>query len=216
MGKTILVTGKDTFLGNEIIQILQGAGNKIASTVQPRPDSTVHWDIPDQHLVLPWNRRSSLSSKNLLSDILARFGTLDEVWLVLSPELDSRPAGAVPLVELDEKLDLGVKGFFCLLRELTTYGKINPHLEINFVLFRETSHGIGPLSSCIYSGFKGLGQGTIQTSRDKVRGFEASGQSGDAFLRFLQEEGFNHKAAWGQWHILQEKRGFFPGSKGGN
>ena len=217
MEKTILVTGKDTFLGNEILQILSAPGQKMASTVNPRPGSKVHWESADLQLVLPWNRGSPLGAKNILSEIISRFHSLDQVWLVLSPDIDSRGADEVSYSELEEKVTQGLRGFFFLLKELQAYSRNRSILEVNFVLFHEKSSGTGPLSSCIYSGFQGIGQGALNSHRGlSVRGFESCGNSGESFMEYLKELAFSNKAPWGRWHIFQERKGLFPGmSKGG-
>lgn len=216
MGKRILITGKDTFLGNEIIRELQAGDHQLISTVNPRPDGKVQWEVPEKHLVVPWNRRTSLGAQNLILEAKKKFGGVDEAWLVYSPEMDSRPAEDVSNLDLEERLDQGLKGFFFLVRELGSLSQEGRKPELNFVLFHEQPASAGPLSSCLYGGFAGLAQGTIQTARGlRARGFESAGNSAEAFLQYLRDQGFSGKAPWGKWHVYQEKRGFFSGNKGG-
>src|SRR5690349_20919668 len=132
MEKTILVTGKDTFLGNEISQFFLNQGQKAAVSVTPRKEAFPAVEQDRRLFVFPWSRRSAVSAKNFLLQSVHELGPLDEAWVVFSPDSETVPFHELPTLEIEESVDSQVKGFLFLARELLAYQTQNPSVRLHF------------------------------------------------------------------------------------
>ena len=110
MGKTILVTGKEGFLGNEISQHFLGQGCRVAASVPPRKETYPSVDTEKGLLTFPWSRRSSVAAKNFRLQTLQEFGSLDEAWIIRTPDREAFGLAETAPLALDEGIDASLKG----------------------------------------------------------------------------------------------------------
>lgn len=214
MEKTILVTGKDTYLGSEVSQFFLDQGCRVAATVAPRKEAYPTVELDNRLLVFPWTKRSPISAKNFILQTLNQFGSLQEAFVIFSPEKEAPSLPDVPVIEIEERIDAQFKGLVFLCRELLALQAQNPLLALNFVVFDEEVNDQPPLASSLYFAFKGLVNGLLLQSQKRalpVWGFESQAPQTEGFSNFI----LNHprqdpKASLpGRWHVFGEKKNFF-------
>lgn len=206
MGKTILVTGKEGFLGSEISQHFLNQGCRVAAAVPPRKEAYPTLDQDKTLLQFPWNRRSPVAAKNFLLQTLQEFEALDEAWLVITPEREAFALADLAPLALDEGVDGVVKGNLYLVRELLQHQSTHPSLVIRFVFYDDDPTTLPPLAAVQYEGLKGLVSALLLQSRKRhlaLWAYESLVPRTEDYLSFL----LTSKASQpGRWNVLGEKK----------
>jgi hypothetical protein len=206
MGKTILVTGKEGFLGNEISQHFLNQGCRVAASVPPRKEAFPSVDQDRRLLLFPWNRRSAVAAKNFLLQALQEFETLDEAWILVTPDREAFSLGELAPLALDEALDSGPKGTLYLIRELVQRQAAFPGLVLRFVFFDEDPANLPPLAALHYQGLKAVVNAFLAQARKRnlpIWAYESLVPRTEDFVNFL----FSSKTAQpGRWNVLGEKK----------
>ena len=206
MGKTILVTGKEGFLGNEISQHFLGLGHQVAVSVPPRKESFPSVDQDKKLLTFPWSRRSAVAAKNFVLQTIQEFGTLDEAWLVVTTEREPFGLSEMAPLALDEGLDTLVKGTVYLVRELLQYQSTSPAMSLRIVFYDEDPQTLPPVAALHYQGLKGLVTALLTQARKRnldLWAYESLVPRPDEYLSFL----LNSKTPQpGRWNVLGEKK----------
>jgi len=183
MGKTILVTGKESFLGNEIVRHLLNQGCQVA--VHDRP-------------------RTAAAAKNLILQTVHKHDSIDEAWLIISPERETYDVTDLPPAALDGGLD-AVKNTLYLVRELLARHAVAP-LALRFVFFDEDPAGLPPLAAIQYHGLRGLVTSLFPQAKKRgltVWAYETLVPRADEYVSYI----LNSKApASGRWNVLGERR----------
>lgn len=206
MGKTILVTGKEGALGNGIAQHFLSQGWQVAASVPPRKESFPSVDQDRRLFLFPWNRRSPVASKNFVLQSFEEFGSLDEAWVLITPERESFSLAELAPLMLDESLDQGVKGSLYLIRELLQRQLSNPTLVLRFVFFDEEPAALPPLAALHYHGLRGAVNGLLLQARKRnapVWAYESLAPRPEEFLTFITSGKNLHP---GRWNIFGEKK----------
>ena len=206
MGKTILVTGKEGFLGNEISQFFLNQGCRVAVSVPPRKESYPSMD-PDRRLFqFPWSRRSPVAAKNFLLQTIQEFEGLDEAWVIITPERESFGLGELAPLALDEAVDAKVKGTLYLVRELLQRQASQPSLVLRFVFFDEDPSNLPPLAALEYQGLKAMVNSLLVVARKRnlpVWAYEALVPRAEEFLSYILT---SKSPVQGRWNLLGEKK----------
>lgn len=206
MGKTILVTGKEGFLGNEISQYFLNQGCQVAASVPPRKESYPSVDQDRRLLQFPWNRRSPVAAKNFVLQTLQEFESLDEAWIIVTPEREAFSLAELAPLAVDEGIDHTVKGTLYLARELLQRQVTQPGLVVRFVFFDEDPANLPPLASLHYQGLKGMVTGLLTQARKKnapVWAYETLVPRSDEYLTYLLTSKTTQP---GRWNVLGEKK----------
>lgn len=206
MGKTILVTGKEGFLGNEISQHFLNQDCRVVASVPPRKDTFPKLDPEGKLLQVPWNRRSPVAAKNFLLQAIQHFDSLDEAWLVITPEREAFVLAELAPLALDEGIDGVLKGTLYLVRELLQYQATHPSLVLHFVFYDEEPAALPPLAAVEYQGLKGLVSSLLLQSRKRhlpVWAYEALVPRTEEYLRYLLSGKTNEP---GRWNLFGEKK----------
>jgi len=206
MGKTILVTGKEGFLGNEISQHFLNQGYQVAVSVPPRKDALPSVDQDHRLLQFPWTRRSAVASKNFVLAALREFESLDEAWVLVTPERESFALAELAPLAVDEGLDTTVKGTLYLVRELLQRQALQPSLVLRFVFFDEDPSTLPPLAAVHYHGLKGLVTALLAQARKRhltVWAYESLVPRPAEYLAFLLT---SKTPGPGRWNVLGEKK----------
>jgi len=209
MGKTILVTGKEGFLGNELTQHFLNQGCRVAASVPSRQEARPHLDPGGNLLQFPWSRRSAVASKNFLLQTLQAFDTLDEAWILVTPEREAFGLADLAPLALDEHLDAAVKGTLYLVRELLQYQATHPAFVLRFVFWDEDPANLSPLAALQYQGLRGLVDTLLAQARKRrtpVWAYESLVPRAEEYLAFLTS-GSGTDA--GRWNVLGERKTLF-------
>ena len=206
MGKTILVTGKEGFLGNEISQYFLNQGSRVAASILPRKDSVPNVSQDRRLLQYPWSRRSPVAAKNFVLQAVQEFGSLDEAWLVIQPEREAFPLAELAPLALDEGLDSTVKGTLYLVRELLQYQSTRPSLVLRFVFYDEDPTSQPPLAALHYHGLKALVTSLMAQAHKRqltIWAYETMVPKAEEYAAFLLGSKTNQS---GRWNVLGEKK----------
>lgn len=206
MGKTILVTGKEGFLGNEISQHFLNQGCQVAASVPPRKESFPSVNQDQSLLQFPWSRRSAVAAKNFVLQTVQTFEALDEAWIIVTPERESFPLAELAPLALDEGLDGIVKGTLYLVRELLQRQANQPNFVLRFVFYDEDPSTLPPVAALHYHGLKGLVTGLLAQARKRnlsVWAYETLVPRADEFLAYMLT---SKTPQPGRWNVLGEKK----------
>lgn len=212
MEKTILVTGKDTFLGSELCRHFREAGQSVVTTHQPRTGSGPDWGQEEGLELLAWSRRSAVSTKNVALALDSCTPPLSEVYVIFSPGSEKSLFHEVQLSELESKIDDQSKGFAFLSRELISLALRKP-FQINFLFYDDNPEDLPPLAYSLYQGAKALVSGLMKKYKSlEIWGFECFIPQPEAFLDFVvshTRDGDPRITGVRTWQILKEKKSFF-------
>jgi NAD(P)-dependent dehydrogenase (short-subunit alcohol dehydrogenase family) len=206
MGKTILVTGKEGFLGNEISQHFLNQGCQVAASVPPRKESFPSVDQDHRLLQFPWTRRSAVAAKNFVLRTLQEFESLDEAWIVVTPERESFGIAELAPLALDEGLDGTVKGTLYLVRELLQRQANHPHFVLRFVFYDEDPSTLPPLAALHYQGLRGMVTALLTQARKRsltVWAYETLVPRTEEYLAYILT---SKTPQPGRWNVLGEKK----------
>jgi len=202
MGKTILVTGKEGFLGNKISQHFLDQGYRVAASIPPRKDTFPSVEEEGRLFVFPWSRRSAVAAKNFVLQTLQELETLDEAWIIVTPEPDSFGLAEMAPLALDENLDGGIKGLLYLVRELLLRQVTQPSLVLRFVFFDEDPSNLPPLAALHYHGLKALVTALLAQARKRhltVWAYETMIPRIEEYVAYLLTSKTTLPSRWNVW-----------------
>jgi hypothetical protein len=206
MGKTILVTGKEGFLGSEISQHFLNLGCRVAVSVPPRKEAFPSVDQDRTLLQFPWTRRSAVAAKNFVLQSLQEFESIDEAWVVITPEREAFGLAEMAPLALDEGLDTTLKGTLYLVRELLQHQAAHPSMVLRLVFFDEDPATLPPLAAIQYQGLRGLATSLLLQSRKRhlpLWAYESQVPRIDDYLSYLLTSKTTQP---GRWNVLGEKK----------
>jgi len=206
MGKTILVTGKEGFLGSEIAQYHLNQGCRVAVSVPPRKETFAALDSDRTLLQFPWSRRSAVAAKNFVLHTLQEFGSIDEAWIIVEAERETFGLADLAPLALDESLDTHLKGVLYLVRELLQHQAAHPATVLRFVFFEDDPATLPPLAAVQYEGLKGLVNALLLQSRKRHQplwAYESLVPRAEEYVSYLLT---NKTTEPGRWNVLGEKK----------
>jgi NAD(P)-dependent dehydrogenase (short-subunit alcohol dehydrogenase family) len=206
MGKTILVTGKEGFLGSEISQHFLNLGHRVAVSVPPRKEAFPSVDQDHTLLQFPWTRRSAVASKNFLLQTVQEFEALDEAWVIITPDREAFGLTELAPLVVDEVLDTGLKGTLYLVRELLQYQAAHSSMVLKFVFYDEDPATLPPVAAVQYQGLKGLVTSLLLQSRKRhlpIWAFESTVPRIEEYLSYVLT---SKTTLAGQWNVLGPKK----------
>ncbi|MEI8094804.1 MAG: hypothetical protein WCG80_11375 [Spirochaetales bacterium] len=206
MGKTILVTGKDSFLGNEITRSFLGQGHQVAVGVPARKEAFPSLDPGKQVFTFPWNRRSAVAAKNFVLQSELELGTLSEAWVLITPEREAFALNELPPLTIDETIDANVKGLVYLVRELVARQATQPQFALHFVFFEEDPSSLPPLAALQFFGLRGVVSSVLAQARRKslpVWAYDTVLPQAEAYAAWLLQPKAHLP---GRWNIHGEKK----------
>ena len=206
MGKTILVTGKEGFLGNEISQHFLNLGNRVAASVPPRKEAILSLTQERRLMLFPWTRRSAVAAKNFVMQTVQEHGSLDEAWIILTPEREAFGLAELAPLAIDEGIDNTVKGVLYLVRELLQHQAVHPAMVLRFVFYEEDPTTLPPLAALHYHGLKALVSSLMAQAHKRhlsLWAYETLISRNEEYLAYIL--GSKNTQA-GQWNVLGEKK----------
>ena len=231
MPRTVLVTEGDSPLGAALARLLAARGLSVVKIVAsapsaPAPESvgraapqmpptaqgTVQGAAASPSTV-PWNRRSPLSARTVLLNVVNMFDAVDEV-LILEPPCASHPSlHDMSSVEIERSFD-DAKGPVFMAREALAHF-LGRHSGVLCMVSMST--GSSPVESGMREGFRGLSSSLLTASSEPgvvVNGFQSGGAQPDEFAAFIDKT-LEEKARkiTGRWFTCPSRTGFLQGMK---
>jgi NAD(P)-dependent dehydrogenase (short-subunit alcohol dehydrogenase family) len=212
MPRTVLVTEGDSPLGTALARLLGARGHSVVKIVAGgSAGENGSARAPTVPPVIPWNRRSPVSSRTVLLNVLNTFEAIDDV-LILEPPCAKHPTlHDTSSVEIERAFD-DAKGPVFMAREALAYF-LGRHSGVLCMV------SMGPAASPLESGvrecFRGLCSALLAANAEPglvVNGFQSGGVEGEEYASFIDRT-LEEKARKisGRWFSCQPKGGFFQG-----
>lgn len=202
MEKAILIAGISGELQTEILQEALSRRYQTVVAMDPEvehPPIGEDWEKLLRYL--EWNKRSSLSAKNLVLDVLSHADSLDEVFLVFEPPKDGRPLHELPVAEIERTFDGWMKGFLFLTKELILQFQRSKKGTLTFVQYEPTPL-VTPLALGSSSFFRAMGNALFNQYQNEpfiLRGFQSTTEDVKDFARFLLAPREKPEKTYGKW-----------------
>ncbi|HEQ71932.1 MAG TPA: hypothetical protein ENN69_05540 [Spirochaetia bacterium] len=120
--KTILVTDTQTPLGMSLLLGLMEAGFNVIAAPTARQEKKAYDRFKKKPLaVVPWNRGSSISAKNVVLACGTHFGGPDAALILSTPEESAVPFRTMKFALIEQIFDTHLKGSLFLLKGLADY-----------------------------------------------------------------------------------------------
>jgi NAD(P)-dependent dehydrogenase (short-subunit alcohol dehydrogenase family) len=215
MGKAVLVTEGDTPLGAALVRMFSAKGFSVVTTT-PTGRETAEQPAAsegDGVRVVPWNRRSPLSAKNVLLSSLNAFDALDEVFILEAPCPSANPLHWAGSAEIERSFD-EAKGPVFLAREIVSYFPQKKRGLLALVSFPSAGSDTA-VQAAMREAFRGFATSLMESSGSQgflVNGFQSSGAGVDEFAGFIDRT-LEEKARKisGHWFVCQPRGGFLQG-----
>ncbi len=214
MKRTVLVTGKNTALGSKLIEGFLSEGYQVIATVKSEKDAAAPGEISDKNLVmLPWNRRSPLSARNVVLGGLNAFGAIDEAAILYTPAGDSRQLHELPAPVIEEMIDSQIKSQFFMLKEVLLHFEKERKGVLSLIMHTEGTDTLAPLDAMAMNSFEALANSVFTFYQNEpfiVNAFESGTTQAGAFAEHirntLKEQA---RTSGGKWYRYPEKSSFF-------
>jgi NAD(P)-dependent dehydrogenase (short-subunit alcohol dehydrogenase family) len=218
MPRTILVSEADTPLGARLADLLLARGARVVATaargsggeqgpVRAGPDS--------RKLIVPWNRRSSMSARALLLDAANAFDSIDEAVIIEPPAAASGALHEIASTDIERAFD-DAKGPLFLAREVLASFVARGTGVLSMVSLGPAS---GPVENAVRESFRGVCSALFTAPSLKgitVNGFQAGTTDVEEYAAFIDRT-LEEKARKisGRWFVWQARGGLFPGARPG-
>jgi NAD(P)-dependent dehydrogenase (short-subunit alcohol dehydrogenase family) len=214
MERTLLVTDGDTALGAELVRLFAARGCRVVAAAA---EAAVGGVSPKASLVVPWNRRSAASARNLLLSALNSVGKVDEALVLSTPRGPEAPLHEQSAAEIEKAFDLSLKPALFVARELVSYFLQNPGGVLGLVSFstRPADAPAPALERAVREGFKGFASSLMASYAEGgffLNAFQSFGASPEEFAQFIDKT-LEEKARKisGRWFTCQPRGGFIQG-----
>lgn len=213
MKKSVLITGGNTFLGQQLVDQYQREGWLVAAAMAGMGDAgEMKQEQAESLLILPWNRNSVFSAKTVIRETVRCFGQVDEFVIIHQAPVVSTPFEETALAELDDIVDECINGTVYLTREILDYVSERNGLLLSYALegdLEETGH---PMTDGAAGFFRYFVSSTI--ARKRAHLFQTAYYSpkqdhrnfAEFIIRFNREK--NEKGN-GEWLRHSEKKSLF-------
>jgi NAD(P)-dependent dehydrogenase (short-subunit alcohol dehydrogenase family) len=136
--KTILLTDTHTPLGWNLLKALLVEGTNVVAAPSDKqedgPRKNPYDSLKKKNLaVVPWNRTSPLSSKNLILQGRQKFQSLDAALILLPPLPPAVPFAELKYLDVETVLDVWLKGSILLARDLLAHFSLKEAGALSFV-----------------------------------------------------------------------------------
>jgi NAD(P)-dependent dehydrogenase (short-subunit alcohol dehydrogenase family) len=220
MPRTVLVTEADSPLGAALARLLAGKGCSVVAAVQGAAAGSGNAPaLPAGIVSVPWNRRSPVSSRNLLLTALNSFPSLDEA-LVLEPvcpvagRLEDAESAAI------EKAFDDARGPVFAAREILAHFRTSGAGVLALV---SGGTATGPVEGGVRELFRGVASGLLAAAALSsagvngavmVNGFQQGDSSVEEYAAFIDRT-LDEKARKisGRWFTASSRGGIFSGSR---
>jgi NAD(P)-dependent dehydrogenase (short-subunit alcohol dehydrogenase family) len=193
MGRVVLVSDVQTPLGEELARRYLAEGASVAvtrSNLRSRESPLV--SESDGLLLTDWNRRSPISTRNVLLSVANRFGRIEEAVLLQDPTVEARLLPDATYESIERAADAWLKGPLFLLKGLLEAFARDGGGRLALVEYapREAPGGRPPLEAALRGAFRALAQSLLESGAAKgvqVHCFESVETLARDFAGFIVE-----------------------------
>ncbi len=193
MGRVVLVSDVQTPLGEELARRYLAEGASVAvtrSNLRSRESPLV--SESDGFLLTDWNRRSPISTRNVLLTVANRFGRIEEAVLLQDPTVEAKLLPDTSYESIERAADAWLKGPLFLLKGLLEAFARDGGGRLALVEYapREAVAGRPPLEAALRGAFRALAQSLLETGGAKgvqVHCFESVETLARDFAGFIVE-----------------------------
>jgi len=211
MSRGILIAGNESPLFSALcLEASKHVDTYAASCIQS--DNTAEKPqepaLADKQILLEWNPSSPIAARTLVLSAINKMERIDDVILVCAPPAYRKTAEDLSPAEIDKLIDRNIKGWFFLVRELSTLFRAQNRGTLSFIVSdfqtgakEDIPDIIGPAAAAVFRSFAQRVLTSSTTAPYNVMGFSSS-EPGDetsfaAFVFKTIEEG---KRNSGKWH----------------
>lgn len=163
MKHKILITGLDSRLKTKLVELFLANGSVVAVSVS---NHTKQINTKKNNLFeLPWNSRSSLSSKNIILDCHNKLNGFEDALALLSLEHNNKSIHEISSTDIENAVDSSLKGNLFILKEMILYfqkkesGNISlihniDQNEIHAPLYAVGSGGLAALTRSLFASYQ--------------------------------------------------------------
>lgn len=215
MARIVFVSDVQTPLGEELVRRYLAAGASVAATRsnQETKESPLVSEN-DGFLLTDWNRRSPISTRNVMLSVLNRYGRVDEAVILQAPMVERGLLHETPYELIDRAVDVWIKGTLFLIKAmLESFGRSGGgSLVLVHHVPQEAGTDFPPLEAALRGAFKSAAQSLFASNSQagvRINGFESYSTQAREFAEFIvqtmQERGGRSS---GKWFRYQPKGGF--------
>ncbi len=215
MGRVVFVSDVQTPLGEELVRRYLAEGASVAATrsnLEARESPLVSEN--DGFLLTDWNRRSPISSRNVLLTVLNRYGRIDEAVILQTPAVERSLLHETAYELIERAVDTWIKGTLFLIKGvLEAFSRSGGGLlALVHHVPQEAGTDFPPLEAALRGSFKSTAQSLFATNSQAgvcINGFESFSTQAREFAEFIvqtmQERGGRGS---GKWFRYQPKARF--------
>lgn len=207
MQKNILITGKDTYIGNELCKDFLSRGQKVLATVE----SAKHPPAGEENLTIKqWNPLSSISAKNLVLDSRNDVGPLDTAIIVFSPAKSGIPFDQTSFRDIETGIDQYIKGRIFLCKEVYNHMIKQGKGALIILIYEENAEKTTPLESSYFGAIRSFCESLLKERQLDMYVIDSTSKDPELFLDYLQNTlKDTKKNPPGKYYRHSDKRGFF-------
>ncbi|MDR2588717.1 MAG: hypothetical protein LBC67_04745 [Spirochaetales bacterium] len=207
----VFLAGIESSLVLEMTQEALGLGGGVVTALARGGEGALP-DAEQRNLVyVPWNARSPVSAKSVVTGALTVCGELDEVFFVFSAAPGGREFHEMSCADIEGAVDGGMKGFPFLAREIFTVFRRQGRGALTFVLSGGAAEGLSPLQAAASGAFRSFAAALFAQYKNEpfvMYGHEAFGEE-RAFSRFLMGASSKTEKSARKWVKFSGKPGLF-------
>jgi NAD(P)-dependent dehydrogenase (short-subunit alcohol dehydrogenase family) len=193
MGRVVLVSDVQTPLGEELARryLAEGASVAVTRSNQRARESPLVSES-DGFLLTDWNRRSPISTRNVLLSVTNRFGRIDEAVVLHDPTVKPALIPDTAYETIERAVDSWLKGTLFLVKGVLEILARNEAGRLALVEYapRQAVASRPPLEAALRGAFKALVQSLLETGGPKgvtVHAFESVATLARDFAGFIVE-----------------------------
>lgn len=216
MSRTVLITDIDTPLGFDLSKTFLEQGDRVIGTVAaPDKESDFKALNSSSFTLRRWQRSSPISAKSLLLNIINDFDNLDEALLLQTPSLPAKLLHEVTTAEIEQGVDLWIKGNLFLLKEILDIFKRGRGGVLALINYspHDSTGILPPLESTLRGSFQALAKSLFSSYSLEnlyINGFESNTMQSNDFADFIRQTLHDRgRRVSGRWFRFQAKSGLF-------
>lgn len=205
MGRTILLNGKTSPLGQRLSELFLEDGYRIIRADEGESGESLPGEEAEENLtIIPWTRHSSVSAHNVMVEAVNKLDKVDEVVFVFSTLMENKPLHELNLATIDSYVDNYIKGGFYFLREVLGYFQKQKQGQLSIVLHTAGLEVLPPIDAVGIGGIKTFTDSMFTLYQNEpvmLNGFTSDTNVPEEFARFihrtLQEKA---RGTHGKWY----------------
>jgi NAD(P)-dependent dehydrogenase (short-subunit alcohol dehydrogenase family) len=164
--------------------------------------------LAGKQLLLEWNSSSPIAVRTLVLSAVNRMERIDNAVLICAPPSYRKTAEELSPAEIDTLIDSNIKGWFFLVRELTTVFRSQNGGTLSFIVSdlptgakEDIPDIIGPAAAAVFRAFAQRVLTSSAAAPYNVMGFSSSEPGEEnAFAAFVFKIMEDEKRNSGKWH----------------